>query len=125
MTRLQIPPILLAFLVLLGVACNDTVTPTEVPAYVAPTPAPTPIPQPASMSGFVLEYYGGPSEGATVECQGKSTTTVSGGAYDLTGLMSGTSTVTVRWKEEGTDTIQNFEVLLKPGPNQIDLRTGS
>lgn len=125
MTRWRIPPILLAFSALFGVACNDTVTPTEVPTFVSPTAAPTPIPQPASMSGVVVSAYGGaPNEGATVECQGKSTITVNKGAYNLTGLTSGASTVTVRWQEQGSETTEDFPVLLKPGPNQVDFRTG-
>ena len=117
-------PFLVAASALLAVACNDTVTTTEVPAFVSPTPAPTPIPQPASMSGVVSFWGGAPNVGATVECQGKSTITVNKGAYDLAGLSSGTTTVTVRYQEQGTDGTQDFTILLKPGPNQVDLGTG-
>jgi len=106
-------------------ACTETNTPTEVPAFVAPTPEPTPIPQPASMSGLVLSYGGDVAiPGATVECQGKSTTALNTGAYGLSSLMSGTTWVTVRWRDAREDTTQTFAVQLKPGPNHVDLRAG-
>jgi hypothetical protein len=107
---------LLAASTLFGAACDKVRTPTEVPASVAPTPAPTPIPQPASLSGKVTKYSG-PLAGAPVECQGRSTTTAADGTYSLTGLVSGTATVTVFYNATESE---GFGVLLVPGPNTAD-----
>lgn len=117
-------PILLGLAVASGAGCTEKTTPTEVPAYVAPTPLPTPLPQPASMAGIVRYWGGAPNVGATVECQGKSTISLDKGAYEISGLMSGATTVSARWQEAGTPTTQDFTVLLKPGPNPVDLTTG-
>ena len=69
------------------------------------------------MSGTVTTY-GPPPAGAIVECQGRSTTTSSSGAYSLTGLMSSKTTVTVHWPPIGA---LDFSIELKPGPNSVDL----
>jgi hypothetical protein len=69
------------------------------------------------MSGTVTTY-GPPPAGAIVECQGRSTTTSSSGAYNLTGLISGKTTVTVHWPQI---IAEDFSIELKPGPNTVDL----
>ena len=107
---------------LFGLACSETRTPTEPAAFVAPTPAPTPVPQAASMSGKVTWTYGdgGGIAGAPVSCQGRSTTTSSDGTYNLTGLMSGRTTVTVTMNYPPITPVEFF-VELKPGSNTVDL----
>lgn len=110
--------LVLVVLALLGVACNETRTPTEPATFVSPTPAPTPVPQSASMSGTITTY-GPPLADAIVECQGRSTITTSDGAYSLTGLMSGKTTVTVQPPAAPYPT--EFSIELKPGSNTVNL----
>lgn len=120
--------LVLVALALLGVACNETKTPTEpagplIGATPTPTPtaAPTPIPQPASLSGTVT-YHGTLDAGAIIGCQGRSTTTSSDGAYNLTGLMSGKTTVTVQYFPN--DYPEGFPAELQPGSNEVDFDCG-
>lgn len=110
--------LVLVALALLGAACNETKTPTEPVAFVSPTPAPTPVPQSASMFG-TIETYGPPLADAIVVCQGRSTTTSGNGAYSLTGLTSGRTTVTVQPRTDPNPT--EFAVELKPGSNMVNL----
>ncbi|HEX2757760.1 MAG TPA: carboxypeptidase regulatory-like domain-containing protein, partial [Thermoanaerobaculia bacterium] len=63
---------------------------------------------------------GGPIAGAPVSCQGRSTTTSGDGAYNLTGLMSGRTTVTVTVNYPPITPVE-FSVELKPGSNTVDL----
>lgn len=71
------------------------------------------------MSGTVTTY-GSPPAGATVECQGRSTTTSSSGAYSLTRLFSGMTTVRVT--VNGPPSVSDdYPIELKPGPNTVDL----
>lgn len=120
--------LVLGSVTLFGLACNETKTPTEpVASFNPPRPTQTPTPvqtpgQPAVMSGTVTWLYGESSiAGAIVSCQGKSTTSSNDGAYNLTALTSGKTTVTVYWPSLD---YQNFAVELKPGPNTADLRVG-
>lgn len=105
---------------LFGLACNETRTPTEPTTFVSPTAAPTPIPQAATMSGTVTSSYDGVWVGVTVECQGRSVITSSGGTYSLAGLMSGKTIVTVHFSTKDSDS-DAFAIQLKPGSNTVDL----
>lgn len=100
--------IVLTLSIAAAAACTEKLTPTEVPAYVAP------VSQPASMSGKVTIDGGGGLAGALVVCQGRSATTAADGTYDLAALMSGESEVNVFYT--ATDSYV-FTVSLAPGPN--------
>jgi hypothetical protein len=122
-------PLVLVAAALFGLACNETKTPTEPAASFNPPrptqtptliPTPTPIPQPATLSGTVTKYSG-PVVGETVDCQGRSATTSSSGAYNLTGLVAGTTIVTVTYKPGGEGYSYVFNIELKPGSNTVNL----
>ena len=122
MSRRNCVSLVLALPVLFAVACTDVTTPSEPAAFVAPTPAPTVAAgQPASLAGSVRSY--GPLEpGATVECQGKSTTAAGDGTFTLPGLFSGSTKVTVAYSHRTSSgalysDYENFAVLLQPGAN--------
>lgn len=111
---------LLAATALLGVACNETKTPTE-PAAVAATPTPNPTPGPSSLSGTITDQAGVPyGGGASIYCGNVSTETKASpaGRYEFSSLPSGHSKVAIY--AQGQDTPQRFEIDLKVGPNSHD-----
>ena len=120
--RKSVGSLVLAAAALFGLACNETTTPNRARGVRLSNAGAYTHLAGGGLSGTLTWLYGGGSiAGATVTCQGKSTTSSNDGAYSLTGLMSGKATVTVYWPSLD---YQEFAVELKPGPNTADLKVG-
>src|SRR5512144_3260448 len=105
---------------LLGTACSETKTPTEM--VVQPSPVPTPTA--ASLSGVVKDQagnpFGGPGNMACVLSDRSEYWVSIGpmGAYSISGLVAGKATVKIYI--QGQFIPQTFGVDLQPGANTRD-----
>ena len=115
----------LVALALAVIACPETKTPVEAPAFVSPTPLPTPVSGlPATLTGRVLSY--GKVDNVYVDCQGKRVAAAADGSYAFAALQSGWTTVNVSYSyvTSGGVTVNDGNTAsaqLAPGANSLDL----